>query len=212
MQEIYYFIIAGSKRLYFNSNVLRVLSRRRIASVSFTILLLCSFNNIYAQGPGASWENFRSINLSAATPLANFQVKVTLSPGQYTNMKADGSDLRFYDNTNVNCNYWIEKWDTTATSVIWVKVITSGATSLKMYYGNPSATLASDGTNTFDFFDDFLGNTLNANWLTNTAGGTITVAGGLATLSNTNGGSVSISSAFILVISPGKPITATPLR
>ena len=103
-------------------------------------------------------------------------MKVTLSAGQYTNMKADGSDLRFYDNSNVNCNYWIEKWNNTGTSVIWVKVATSGANTLKMYYGNPAATAVSNGNNTFDFFDDFSGNSLSANWLTNSSGGTITVA------------------------------------
>ena len=52
-------------------------------------------------------------------------------------------------------NYWIERWDNAGTSVVWVKVPTSGATALTMYYGNPAATSLSNGNTTFDFFDDF---------------------------------------------------------
>ena len=70
-----------------------------------------------------------------------------------------------------------------------------------MYYGNPAAIAASNGNNTFDFFDDFSGSSLNANWVTSAAGGTIAVAGGQVTLNNTNTGEVSILSAF----TPGSP-------
>ena len=49
----------------------------------------------YAQGPGAAWTFYRPITLNPATPSTNFQLKITLTAGQYTNMKVDGSDLRF---------------------------------------------------------------------------------------------------------------------
>jgi hypothetical protein len=199
MQEIYFSITGMPGRHFYNFNFLPAGTLRKFISLSLTLLLLFCINTIYAQGPGAAWEYSRPLSLSTATPLANFQVKVTLSTGQYTNIKADGSDLRFYDNSNASCSYWIEKWDNAATSVIWVKVTTSGASSLTMYYGNPSATIAANGNNTFDFFDDFAGNSLSANWVSNVTGGTTTVAGGQVTLNNTSTGTVSISSAFTSV-------------
>ncbi len=89
-------------------------------------------------GPGSAWQFVRKITLSAATPLANFQVKVALTTGQYTNMNATGNDLRFYDINNNICNYWIETWNNAGTSTIWVNVVTNGTTALYMYYGMPA--------------------------------------------------------------------------
>ena len=65
-----------------------------------------------------------------------------------------------------------------------------------MYYGNPAAIAASNGTNTFDFFDDFAGSVLSANWPSNNGGaGSITVSGGQVVLNGING-TVSMYSAF----------------
>ena len=158
----------------------------------------------FAQGPGAGWRFSRTVTLSTPTTLANYQVKVTLTTGllgnPYTDINSDGSDLRFYDNSNNLCSYWIESFSNTGTSTIWVKVVSSAASSIIMYYGNASATAVSNGTNTFDFFDDFLGASLAPNWSHDTsAGNTYAVSGGQIALNNntTNAASsVSISSAF----------------
>ncbi|MCX6223244.1 MAG: DUF2341 domain-containing protein, partial [Bacteroidia bacterium] len=160
-------------------------------------VFLAGAPQVHAQGPGASWPYYRPISLSPVTPATNFQVKVTLTSGQYTNMKTDGSDLRFYSNLDVNCEYWIETWNTGGTSTIWVKIPNSGASSLFLYYGNASATAASNGAAVFDFFDDFT-TALGSNWTTVTSGGSVSQSGTNVTLSNTNGGTVSLSntSAF----------------
>ena len=125
-------------------------------------LLMCMFGSTtvsFAQGPGAGWRFSRPITLSTPTTLANYQVKVTLTTAllgnPYTNINSNGSDLRFYDNSNNLCSYWIESFSNTGTSTIWVKVVSSLASSITMYYGNASATAVSNGANTFDFFDDF---------------------------------------------------------
>ena len=139
------------------------LSAVRKFIVCFMLLLTFGFiNYTFAsiEGPGSTWTYYRTIALSPATPSANFQVDVLLTTGQYTNMKSDGSDLRFYDDAGNNCPYWIETWNNTGNSVIWVKVPTSGSDVLVMYYGNASATAVSDGASTFDFFDDFAGTRL----------------------------------------------------
>src|SRR5262245_11973132 len=121
--------------------------------ICLIILFLAFVKCTYAVpiGPGSAWQFYRKITLSAATPLANFQVKVTLTAGQYTGMNASGSDLRFYDASNNVCNYWIEgTFNTAGTSTIWVKVPVSGTNSILMFYGNAAATAVSSGASTFD--------------------------------------------------------------
>ena len=75
-----------------------------------------------------------------------------------------------------------------------MKVPTSGATALLMYYGNAAATAVSNGANVFDFFDDFTSPALTG-WTTNATGGSVTQSGTNVTLSNTNGGTVSLSNS-----------------
>ncbi|NVO20890.1 MAG: DUF2341 domain-containing protein [Bacteroidetes bacterium] len=167
--------------------------------IAILFLTILSSQIALGAGPGSSWPYFRPVDLSAATPAASYQVKVTLASGQYTHMKSDGSDIRFYDESNNLCVYWIETWNNTGNSTIWVKVPTAGTTTLAMYYGNASATAVSSGTSTFDFFDDFNGSSLAANWQQSTTSGTVSVSGGIATLScNATSGSASayISSPF----------------
>jgi hypothetical protein len=176
---------------------------KKITHLLIVVTLILGFvPDATAQGPGVGWQYYRTIALSPVTPSAGFQLKITLSTATlgnpYASINTNGSDLRFYDNNDVNCNYWIETWNTSGNSVIWVKVASSGATSLRMYYGNASATAASNGSNTFDFFDDFLGSSLGANWSTITSGGTVSVSGGQVTMSctSTPSGQSYISSAF----------------
>jgi hypothetical protein len=75
----------------------------------------------------------------------------------YANMNVDGSDIRFADQTGREFPYWIESWDESGESLIWVRValISSGTSHLYMYYGRPTAPRASNGSATFLFFDDF---------------------------------------------------------
>ena len=161
--------------------------------------LLCSSASSFGQGPGGAWNYVRTITLSTPTTLANYQVKVSLTTGvmgsPYTNINANGSDLRFYDAGNNNCPYWIESFNNSGISVIWVKVASTATSSIKMYYGNSAAPAVSSGAATFDYFDDFT-SSLGANWSTNASGGSVSQSGSNVTLSNTNAGTVSISSAF----------------
>ncbi|MCZ2397395.1 MAG: DUF2341 domain-containing protein [Chitinophagales bacterium] len=154
-------------------------------------LMLLSFPVFSLQGPGPGWPYERKITLSTPTTMTNYQVRVTLTAttmgNPYTNVKSDGSDLRFYDNNDVPCNYWVEKWDNTDTSIIWVKIPSNNCSFLKMYYGNASATDGqSSPSDVFDWFDGFDGPGLGALWNTEVSGGgAVTVSGGNVTLSKT---------------------------
>jgi hypothetical protein len=115
---------------------------------------------------GSNWKYKRTITLSSSTPLSNYQVKIELSTTtfDYSKAKADGADLRFYDLGEAALDYWIETWSSTGTSRIWIKIPDLGTSQFYMYYGNDGAASQSSGADTFDFFDDFSGSSLGAQW------------------------------------------------
>jgi hypothetical protein len=127
------------------------------------------------------WDYRRTIAFSKSTPEDDYQVKVQLNSTNfnYSRTKPDGADLRFYDRYQNNLSHWIETWNTMGKSIIWVKVPNTGTSTITMYYGNPSANSVSNGTNTFIFFDDFEGTSLDSKWSNETGSGTgVTVSGG----------------------------------
>lgn len=106
------------------------------------------------------WKYRRTIHLNPPTCQSNYAVLVTLTVdimgNPYTHIKKDGSDLRFTGpDGKTLLNYWIELWNNTGISRIWVQVEDPGTAKIYMDYGNPNANSFSDGTSTFDFFDDF---------------------------------------------------------
>ena len=133
------------------------------------------------------WSYKRTITVSGASEnLTDYQAKITLSSEElnFSRLDENGSDIRFnYYNVSSsseqNTSYWIESWNSTSEeAVIWVKVpfidSTEGAT-LYMYYGNAGASSNSNGTEVFEFFDEFSGGSLDAKW---TATGAASVSNG----------------------------------
>ena len=74
-------------------------------------------------------------------------------------MRSDFGDLRFADLSGNALPYYFDYYTAGSIARVWVKV-PAGQTTINFYYGNPSATSESSGTNTFDFFDEFYGITL----------------------------------------------------
>jgi hypothetical protein len=73
-------------------------------------------------------------------------------------MKTDFGDIRFMGTDGTTSyDYWMEKKTDGTSAVFWVNVPTASTTTFRMYYGNSSLTTTSDGTKTFEFFDDFSG-------------------------------------------------------
>ncbi|MEA1898086.1 MAG: DUF2341 domain-containing protein, partial [Bacteroidota bacterium] len=105
------------------------------------------------------WQYQREITLDTATIVDSFQVKVELTSANfdYSHTLDNGEDIRFTDTSDVLQDYWIEEWNASGTSTLWVAVATSGTTTFYMYYNNPLASSTSDGDATFLFFDDFEG-------------------------------------------------------
>jgi hypothetical protein len=148
---------------------------------------------------GWSYRKSHKITGSTAGAVSNYQITITVHYGSgsdsggdvYLNGKcrSDFADIRFTDSDGVTLlPYWIEDKVDSNYAKVWVKVPNIPASpsqaTIYIYYGNPSATPASSGVDTFVFFDDF--DTLDTNkWDVNTLnGGSVSVSGGALVLTS----------------------------
>jgi len=140
----------------------------------------------------AGWKYRRkiTINNSLAYGLSDYQVWIPTSAfgSAWTLIRSSAqstmADFRFTPSTaTTTVPYWIDD-NTTTPKGFWVKISTlpAGNNTIYMYYGNASASVAQSGDNTFEFFDDFLGSSLDASKWTATGTG-ISVADGILTIS-----------------------------
>jgi len=139
--------------------------------------------------PGWSYRKQKTISGTTAGAQTNYQMKLTIyntsgtdTPGVvYLNgsARSDFGDLRFTKSDGVTLlDYWIESYTSGVSAVVWVEVdsipASPGTVDIYLYYGNPSATSASNGAATFAFFDDFNGDSIDTSkWNTS---GTVTVS------------------------------------
>ncbi len=116
----------------------------------------CGGSDCPSCSPMPGWSFRRAINISnTGGDLTDYQVKITVDYD--SDMQLDYDDLRFADTNSNNLSYWIENY-TTSNATVWVKVPfleSNTNTTIYMYYGNSSVSSASNGTETFEFFDDF---------------------------------------------------------
>ncbi|MDD5487287.1 MAG: DUF2341 domain-containing protein, partial [Dehalococcoidales bacterium] len=139
-----------------------------------------------------------AITNSNEVTLENFQVQVSLDTSTLiTNnkMESDCADIRFTDSDKKTLiNYWIESGCNTTDTKMWVKIpsIPTAGKNIYLYYGNSSASSTADGEAVFDFFDDFLGTSLDTDkWqdFNPESFGSLEVADGLLKISGVSDGS-----------------------
>jgi len=115
------------------------------------------------KNPHSPFRNFNYIRpiriVGTNEDLRNYQVKIVLTKYNFPleKCKNDGSDIRFRDETGEILPYWIQSWNSNE-AVVWCKIPFISAHEAKniwIIYGNPAASSASDGSATFDFYDDF---------------------------------------------------------
>jgi hypothetical protein len=100
--------------------------------------------------------------------------------------KSDFGDIRFTSSDGATLlSHWMESKTDSDEAAFWVKVpddLSSASRTIYVYYGNGDATTSSNGENTFPFFDDFSGSSLDMTKWTVAQGNTPTVANGEVTL------------------------------
>lgn len=139
------------------------------ASLSILILVLILFSaialstevlsspQVYLSAKNVPWWNgnwnYRwpiIVTNPSTNSLYDYQVNVLLNftNFDFTQAKADGSDLRFIyynstDGTQNELNYWVESWNSTAWQAsTWIKVPyipAKDTITIYIYYGNPNA-------------------------------------------------------------------------
>jgi prepilin-type N-terminal cleavage/methylation domain-containing protein len=151
-----------------------------VADASSFILTgtLSNGNSYYYSSPNLTWTETSSpfigwgykktITLSSSLT-QDYQIKLTIpygAGGCESHCNTDFSDLRFASTSGTTLSYWIESYTASTTATVWVKAL-NGSSAFNMYYGKTGTTTTANGDNTFNFFDDFIGTTLNtAKWTT----------------------------------------------
>jgi hypothetical protein len=177
---------------------------------------LFNFESTQAQSGWLSDYGYRkqiTINGSTAGSQTNYQMKLTVNRGTgsdsggtvYLNDNALDwpNDIRFTKSDGTSAlDYWLEKSDAN-TATVWIEFDSLPASpttaNFYIYYGKTGAGSASSGDNTFIFFDDFAGTTIDSGKWTKVDTGSnisqnevLTIAngtgawGGTAMYSNTN--------------------------
>jgi len=101
-----------------------------------------------------------AVTEQSGNDLTDYQVLIKLNSSNFdfSHVKSDGSDIRFYDGNNF-LDYWIEEWDSVNQEArVWVKVpniSANGTTSFYMYYGNSNISSASDVESIFNYYENF---------------------------------------------------------
>ncbi len=127
----------------------------RIIYIIFFILISISCHAQWL----CPWENRIPVEVSetSGNALTDHQVRIDLT--YQTGMQADFADIRFTTNDGTTLlNYWVEDFVASTSAIVWVKMPTlpaNGNSQIYLYYSNTTANSASNGVNTFVFFDDF---------------------------------------------------------
>jgi hypothetical protein len=117
-----------------------------------------------------SWDYRQRGNVisnSSCGNLSNYQMELTLHYGSgvssgsdvylANNASSDFKDIRFtIGDGETLLDYWIEEYTANDSATVWVEFanISTTGTDFYIYYGNPNATSASNGSSTFIIFND----------------------------------------------------------
>lgn len=120
-----------------------------------------SNGSFMSQSGGGCWS--KRMRLQISDFKSGFITRISIPKN--SDMKADFSDLRFFDTAaNAELSYWIETYDASNVT-LWLKLGSNN--SIYLYFGNTSALSVSSLTSVF-------GSALKAYWPFNQAAGTIT--------------------------------------
>ena len=123
------------------------------------------------------WHYRKQINVTTASAtLQDHQVYLEINLSDEVvagSARSTCDDLRFThynatDDTESEMNYWIESCNSLNVAQVWVNVPEINTTSeIYVYYGNNYSSSLSNGSATFEFFDDFSINVSEATWGSN---------------------------------------------
>ena len=132
-----------------------------------TFLALVPTTSIAAAPSGFSY--YKTINIANGNNSYQMFVNISYAVGNDVNCSshcnANFSDVQFWDIDNTTqLDFWMEKKVNSNYAWTWIELSADVETDnmIMMYYGKVGAAPLSNGTETFLFFDDFSGSTMNA--------------------------------------------------
>ena len=118
----------------------------------------------------SSYQRQITIN-NTGSALSNYQESFQLDTASLISankMRSDCGDIRVKNSDGTtDLPYWFDPMDcNTATTTVWTKIpsIPNGSKTIYVDYGDTSLTSQSNGTNVFEFFDDFNTNDFGNVW------------------------------------------------
>lgn len=144
-----------------------------LALFAISIILPFIPQNVFADSAwySTNWSYRKTITVNGTVLGAqtNYQLLINVHYGSGTDNATDVfcnskctatfSDIRFANSVNTLLDYWTENSTESDKARFWVEFdsipTAPNQATFYMYYGNPSATSSSNGTNTFIKFDDF---------------------------------------------------------
>jgi len=141
-----------------------------------------------ATGAGTNYQVLLKVGESSGATGADFHLEGLSA--NFPSGKNQGGDLRFTaSDGGTLLDFWVESVSGTTPNRIakvWVEVSADLGSNADIfcYFGNSSASNVSNGDNTFHFFDDFDGTSLDTNKWDST--GNISVSGGVVTINPTS--------------------------
>jgi Putative Ig domain/Domain of unknown function (DUF2341) len=112
--------------------------------------------------------------ITSTIAVTNYQVLLTVN--YKTGVRSDFADLKITQ-SGTSCSYWIETYTASTTAQVWVKVPTISIGTNYLNISADGTTGNSNGSNTFDWFEDFTAGNFNKFSVTNSTGLTITSSG-----------------------------------
>ena len=141
-----------------HNSKLKLLNRKTLFLLILTIFSLLPISNNAQSWLDYNYRRALTITNSGSSTLTNYQVLITLTSTNFNNNfpQPDADDIRITTSDGTTLlPYWIEGWSSNQ-GTIWTKVpsLPVGTTTIYLYYGNNVAVSASNGTNTFELFED----------------------------------------------------------
>lgn len=102
------------------------------------------------------------INVSVYNVERTLKAQSAIASEFWSLVRSDGNDIRVFDHLFRQLWFWVEEFDyTNKKAKIWVRLL-ENSKELNIAFGNEKASESSykDGENTFEFFDDFITDTI----------------------------------------------------
>jgi hypothetical protein len=149
----------------------------------------------------SGWSYRKNHTINGATGAGTgYQIPITAHYGSGTdsggdvylnsNSRTDFGDVRFTSSDGTTLlNYWMQEVSSGNYAIFWVKIADDlgSSVTIYIYYGNSGATTTSNGANTFLFFDDFPGTTLDTTKWTQIRG-SVSVSSSIVTMDGSTDG------------------------